>query len=152
MIGLPDRLAAISHRHPFWAGFPFHHLVAYCMATTKTPICSHALRMGAHRKEISVDKKLHQIREQTEWKITLDLLYIFCKPTQPRTDASSTKWDITLRVTGLPCPAQKLFSHFIPCYFSPCSLKKSCSNMPILEMGLSVRKVKVPADCWLGAS
>lgn len=113
----------------------------------QTPICSRVLRMGAHRKEIPVDKKLHQIREQTEWKITLDLLYIFCKPTQPRTDASSTKWDITLRVTGLPCPAQKLFSHFIPCYFSPCSLKKSCSNMPILETGLSVRKVKVPADC-----
>lgn len=33
--------------------------------------------MGAHGKETPVDKKLCRIREQTEWKLTLDLIYIF---------------------------------------------------------------------------
>lgn len=34
MTGLPDMLAAISHRHPFWAGFALHHLVPYWIAKT----------------------------------------------------------------------------------------------------------------------
>lgn len=34
----------------------------------QTLICSRVLRMVAHRKEIPVDKKLHRIREQTEWE------------------------------------------------------------------------------------
>lgn len=46
----------------------------------QTPICSYVLRTGACGKEIPVDKKLHQIREQpSQWKITLDLLYLCCK-------------------------------------------------------------------------
>lgn len=116
----------------------------------QTPICSHVLRMSAHGKETPVDKKLHQIREQpSEWKITLHLLFLCCKPSQHRTDASSPHLlanETALHVKGLPCPTQMFFSHFIPYYFTPHSLSKSCSNMLTLGMCLSVRKVQGPAD------
>lgn len=56
----------------------------------QTPICSHILRMSAYGKEIPIDKKLHQIKEQpSEWKNTLDLLYLRGRPHQHRTDAST---------------------------------------------------------------
>lgn len=54
------------------------------------PVCSLAIRMGAHGKEIPLDKKQLQIREQpSKWKITLDLLYLNYKPSLHKIGAST---------------------------------------------------------------
>lgn len=72
----------------------------------QTPVCSHTLSMSVHGKEISLDKKLHQIKEQpSECKNTVDLLYLCDRPSQHRTDASSPcllENEAVLRVEGLP--------------------------------------------------
>lgn len=54
----------------FLSWLSLHHLVPYWWQK-QTPICSCVLRMGAHGKEIPVDKKPHRIREQKEWKTSL---------------------------------------------------------------------------------
>lgn len=111
----------------------------------QTPICSHVFRTGAHGKEIPVDKKLHKIREQpSEWKRTPDLLYLCGEPRRHRTDASSPRLLANERqhCTSKGSLVPHKCSYFIPPYFSPLSLAKSCSYVPTLGKGLRVRRAR----------